>query len=109
MMNQLNQMNHKQTLIASGMCVLASAVLATSPGCSKHEEETVAVAPPPPPPPAPEAPKVTPIDQLMAQLNIDPKVHLPEAKAPDNDEDRKAVLVFFDSFARGNAQALKTM
>lgn len=104
-------MNPKREWKSIGMCAatiaVASVVLI---GCSKAEEDVVAVAPPPPPPPqAPPPPALTPIDQLMVQLNIDPRVRLPEAKAPDNDEDRKAVLVFFDAFARGDANAVKGM
>jgi len=45
----------------------------------------------------------------MAELNIDPRVSLPEDRAPDNDDDRRAVLEFFDAQARGNAQALRSM
>lgn len=45
----------------------------------------------------------------MADLNIDRRIVLPEEKAPDNDTDRKAVLVFFDAIARGNSQSLKGM
>ncbi len=73
-------------------------------------------APPPPPPPppapkvaAPEAPKVTPISELMAKYDIDPRVNLPEERAPATDPERIAVLKFFDVFARGNADALKPM
>ena len=45
----------------------------------------------------------------MAELNIDQRVVLPEDRAPATTEERKAVLVFFDAFARGNSQALQSM
>lgn len=72
---------------------------------------------PPPPPPvvskpvntAPPPPSITPIKDLMAQYDIDPRVNLPEDKAPDSDVKRIAVLKFFDAFVRGNADALRPM
>lgn len=63
-------------------------------------------APPPSPPPKPT---VTPINQLMAELGIDQRVQLSEADAPETDAKRRAVLEFFDSFARGDAQVLGSM
>lgn len=72
--------------------------------------------PPPPPPPVvqaapaePEAPPVTPIKELMARFDIDSRVNLPEDRAPSTDEQRIAVLKFFDAFARGNADGLRSM
>ncbi len=62
----------------------------------------VRVAPPPPPPP-PEAPTVKSIAELMAELNIDPKVNLPEDFAPDTTEKRVAVLLFWNAFAKGDS------
>jgi hypothetical protein len=64
-----------------------------------------APAPPPPPP----APTVTPIADLMATYDIDPRVNLSEDLAPDNDEGRIAVLRFFDAFARGDSGRLDGM
>jgi len=64
-------------------------------------------APPPPPPP----PKVTSIAELMAKLNIDPRVSWPEERAPSSilDADRAAILTFFDAFARGDSSRLQPM
>lgn len=45
----------------------------------------------------------------MVQLGIDDRVRLPEDKAPSTDEERRAVLEFFDALARGDAAALGTM
>lgn len=78
-------------------------------GCGGDEPEPTAVvarnyAPPPPPPP-----KLTPISELMIQLGIDERVRLPEDRAPDNDEARRAVLEFFDAIARGDDHALASM
>jgi hypothetical protein len=55
------------------------------------------------------APTVTPIADLMARYNIDPRVNLSEDLAPDNDAGRIAVLRFFDAFARGDAGRLDGM
>ena len=74
---------------------------------------------PPPPPPVvqreepkfepPPPPRVPTIAELMAQLDIDPRVNLPEERAPETEAQRVAVLKFFDSFARGNADSLRGM
>jgi len=57
----------------------------------------------PPPPPT------TSIAQLMLDLGIDERVSLPEDMAPMTNPERKAVLEFFDSFARGDETALGSM
>lgn len=103
--------NRKTELLMAGTCVGACAAMVfVGAGCSGDEEETVAVAPaPPPPPPPPPPPAVTPIDQLMAEMNIDPRVSLPEDEAPGNDADRRALLSFFDGFARGNDKTVRRM
>lgn len=85
--------------------LLGSALLS---GCSE---------PPPPPPPPPQKvqapppppPSITPISELMARLNIDPRVRLPEDRAPKTDPERIAVLTMFDAFARGDSARLQGM
>jgi hypothetical protein len=85
--------------------ILAAAVLTgCEPPAPPPPAPVVKVAPPPPP-----APTVTPIKELMVQHDIDSRVNLPEDKAPATDEQRIAVLKFFDAFARGNSEALKPM
>jgi hypothetical protein len=49
------------------------------------------------------------VQELMAELNIDPRVDLPEGRAPASTADRRAVLEFFDSVARGDSESLKSM
>lgn len=79
-------------------------------GCGSEPETPVVTAPAyTPPPPPPPAPRVTPIADLMAELRIDGRIVLPEDKAPDNNPARKAVLEFFDGFARGDANAVRRM
>ena len=82
-------------------------------GCGGSQSDPVAIpvaapsrpkAPPTPPPPA-----VTSIAQLMVDLGIDERVSLPEDMAPMTNIERKAVLEFFDSFARGDETALGSM
>ncbi len=82
-------------------------------GCSSEEPEVQRAARPaaapvsaPPPPPAPT---VTPVEELMAKYSIDERISLPENRAPDTTADRVAILEFFDAFARGDNDALKTM
>lgn len=45
----------------------------------------------------------------MLTYNIDDRVKLMEADAPDTDEKRIAVLKFYDGFARGRNEAVKQM
>lgn len=101
-------MTHRKTLLTLSVAALMSTALV---GCGG--EEQVAVAPPPPPPApkaeAPPPPKVPSIKELMAQLDIDQRVNLPEERAPETEAERVAVLKFFDAFARGNADGLKGM
>ena len=63
----------------------------------------------PPPPPPPPPPKVTPIKDLMAELNIDPRIVMDENAAPNSDAERRAVLTFLDAVTRGNATAVRDM
>ncbi|MHC4414178.1 MAG: hypothetical protein ACYS0G_02720 [Planctomycetota bacterium] len=102
--------SRRRHLLQLGGAALAIVVVtAGSIGCGSEAPPPRAAAPLPPPRPAPAAPTVTPIDQLLAQLGIDERIRLPEDKAPSNNEERKAVLEFFDAFARGDATALGTM
>jgi hypothetical protein len=108
----ISQHNNKPLQwISLGMSALALAGVAiVGSGCGEQEQPPVQIvqnAPAPPPPPPP--PAVTPIEQLMVDLNIDRRVVLPEDKAPSNNADRKAVLEFYDAMARGNERALRTM
>lgn len=103
-------LNNNLSRDAIRLTLAASAVAAASflVGCGEDPP------PPPPPPPPPkvaveEAPKVTPIDELMKEYDIDPRVKLAERDAPETNAQRIAVLKFYDAFARGNADALKAM
>lgn len=91
-------------LLASSLVACAALV-----GCGEEEAPVVVAPPPPPPKPVVEAPKVVSVAELMTQYDIDPRVSLPEERAPRTTEQRVAVLKFFDAFARGNADALKPM
>ncbi len=88
---------------------LASMIVVSLAGCGGDEPEPAAVVRRDYTPPPPPAPKLTPISELMTQLGIDERVRLPEDRAPDNDEARRAVLEFFDAIARGDDQALASM
>ncbi|MSR18154.1 MAG: hypothetical protein EXS00_03130 [Phycisphaerales bacterium] len=81
--------------------ILAASTLMVS--CAEEEEAApVVVAPPPPPPPPPLPPAVKSIADLMKELNIDPRVQLPEKYAPDTTEARIAVLTYFHAIVTGN-------
>lgn len=103
--------NHKTKWITLGICAALCTGLGTLvTGCGGSEEDQAPVVKRTPVlPPPPEKPTLTPVAQLMVELNIDKRVVLPEDKAPDNDPARKAVLLFFDAMARGNAESLKGM
>lgn len=100
-----NQTSFTQRLSLTA-CVLLAAIAC---GCGSEDAAPQARVVAPPPPPPPPAPKLTPIDELMALLRIDERVDLPESKAPDNDADRKIVLEFYDAFVRGDDQAVGRM
>ncbi|MDP6987283.1 MAG: hypothetical protein QGG74_04485, partial [Phycisphaerales bacterium] len=59
---------------------------------------------PPPPPPKvvkkvqidPGPPPATPIEDLIAQFNIDERVWMDERQAPPTDQERIGLLKFFD-------------
>jgi hypothetical protein len=91
-----------------GTCAAAIIVLGA---CSEEEAQQTAPvvqAPPPPPPPPPE-PTVEDIASLMKSLSIDERVSLPEELAPKTTEERKAVLLFWNAFAKGDDAAAGRM
>ena len=79
--------------------------------CEGEEEVPVAVAPPPRfvPPPAPPPPTIKTVEDLMIELNIDQRIFLEERMAPGPEDERIAVLEFFDAFARGDDMSVKRM
>lgn len=89
-------------LVGLGVCLALTA-------CSAEEEPVVTRAVAPPPPPPPSAPPVTPIEDLMANLGIDERVMLPENEAPGSDEEREALLEFFDAFVRADDRTIGEM
>ena len=105
---------HLHKTFAFSAAALSLAVSTLFVGCSAEEEpepEPVArrAPAPPPPPPPPPAPTVTSISDLMVQYDIDPRVQLEESDAPDTDEQRIAVLLFFDGFVRGDVSRLSAL
>lgn len=106
--------NHTQLVahgLRAGACIALAGAIATSlTGCTEEPPPPVVVAPPPPPPPPPP-PAVTSIEELMAKLNIDPRIRWSEDRAPKwmLDGDREAVLGFVDAFARGDSARLKPL
>lgn len=105
-------MSHKGRLI--GRTLLFGAVIgvlaAGLSGCGKEDKPQPQVQKTaPPPPPAPPKPKVTPVETLMAQMGIDDRVVLPESEAPQDDDDRRALLTFFDAMVRGDRKTVSEM
>ncbi|MCH2162038.1 MAG: hypothetical protein MK085_09220 [Phycisphaerales bacterium] len=111
MTNQKLSRNPRRTLITVlGVGLAAGTMLV---GCEEDEPPAPVAkkAPPPPvtPPPPPPVDPTTSLSDLMTQYDIDPRVNLTENMAPDNDEERIAILLFFDAFARGNSSRLGDM
>lgn len=97
----------QRTFLASALVGCAGLALT---GCGGEEAPPAVVRDTtPPPPPPPPAPRVTSIEDLMAQLGIDERVMLPENQAPDNDADRIALLNFFDAMVRGDDKTVSEM
>ena len=110
-------MNHKKNNNVFSTHLLGIAGL-TLVGASAFNMVGCEEEPPPPPPvvqkapvapPPPPAPKVVSLDDLRAEMNIDSRIFFEEANAPRDTEQRRAVLSFFDGFARGNSSAVKQM
>jgi hypothetical protein len=104
-------MNHNRPALFTIACAASAGVLLSIGGCVKEvdQEVTAAQTYTPPPPPPPPAPVVMSVADLMNEMRIDDRVHLLESRAPETTEGRRAVLAFFDAFARGNARALEEM
>ena len=107
-----SQTRHNPRVLQAGCGASAALLLSfTLAGCGS-EPDPVAIAPPPSRPVAPRTPPppaVTPIAELMVELGIDERVSLPEDLAPMTNRERRAVLEFYDSFARGDSTALASM
>lgn len=102
----MNRKSKTITVIGSLACV---ALIVAMTGCGSDEPETAPIAFQPPPPPPPAGPTVTLISTLMNQMGIDERIEMQENQAPDTDEGRRAVLEFFDAFARGDNQVVASL
>jgi hypothetical protein len=88
---------------------LAGLVLAACGGGVDQSAIPVAAPARPSAPPPPPRPAITPVEELMAEMGIDRRVRLSEELAPANDAERRAVLAFYDSFARGDDKSVASM
>jgi len=77
----------RKTLLTLAAATCASMLLVA---CGEEEAPPVVQAPPPAPKAAepPPPPKVPSISELMAQLDIDQRVNLPEERAPETEAER---------------------
>ncbi len=108
-LNQHLSLSRKPISVASVLAIALSGTLLSTLGCSE-EPPPVVIAPQAPPKVfEPEVAPVTSIADLMLKYDIDPRVNLAEKDAPAADPERIAVLKFYDSFARGNGDTLKSM
>ena len=105
-------MTYRTLLKSSSLAVTAACTLFLAAGCGSDEEENnppvkttrSATATKPPAPPKPAGPTL--VEDLKAEHGIHPNVKMSEANAPDNNEDRIAVLRFFDGMIRGDSNRL---
>lgn len=103
----MHEMRYLTTAVSLAGCF---AIGLSMSGCAADNEEPVAATQTyTPPPPMPELPRVTPIRDLMAEMRIDERIIFPEDRAPNNDPARRALLEFFDGFARGQSNAVQRM
>ena len=100
--------NRKNMWMTLGCAAMGGMLLVSGVGCSDEPEVTY-VPPKPVAPAPPEQPRVLSIEQLMREMGIDERVRLSEADAPPTTEQRRAVLSFFDAFARGSSQSVGGM
>ncbi len=106
-------MTYRTLLKSSSIALATGCSVLLAAGCGSDEEPVVQA------PVAKPKPKVvetivedtgpTPIADLMAEFNIDPRISMTEDKAPDNDEERIVVLRFFDGMVRGDSDRLSSM
>lgn len=102
MMNRKRSWTVTKGLAVVGCLLLSVALVA----CSGEVEEEQTVRRPPPPPREDPTPTVTPVAELKDRLRIDERVRFPENQAPETDEERKAILQFFDAQARGDHEVV---
>ncbi len=91
----------------SGVVIVAGALSGCGgePEATNKPREVVRASAPPPPP----APAIISVAQLMMDLRIDERIVMMEEDAPKTTAERKAVLEFFDGFARGDVETLGSM
>lgn len=107
----MHQRSDTRPVVACAVWSACAAAIILLGACSEEEAQQAAPvvqAPPPPPPPPPE-PTVEDIASLMKLLSIDERVSLPEDLAPKTTEERKAVLLFWNAFAKGDEAAARGM
>jgi len=103
-------MNRKSAFSSAGLLLAAGAMLTAGlTGCGEEEKPVVQAAPPPAPPPPPPPPKAISTTDLIAELNVDPRIKMSEAAAPRSTEDRRAVLTFFDAIVKNNVNSVESM
>jgi hypothetical protein len=97
--------NHNRGVVLTTSVIAGLTLMSALPGCGGKDQAAQAPAvrrPEARPSPAPQVVRLASVAELMQELGIDQRVRLPENKAPDTTEKRRAVLEFFDAFARGD-------
>ena len=99
----MNQSKKVAVLIAVGMLTVVGG------GCGSEEEKKAPVPVVQERPKAPPKPKAKSVEELVSSMSIDPRIDLDENDAPRSEQQRIAILTFFDAMLRVDATALKGM
>ncbi|MBG82987.1 MAG: hypothetical protein CMJ40_00400 [Phycisphaerae bacterium] len=102
----INQIPRISISLLSFSILLASSSLLS--GCGSEEEPVKEVKKVAPKKAAPVV-KLMTIDELMAEMEIDDRIYVPEEEAPVTNQARRGVLTFFDSWVTGDHETVMGM
>ena len=103
MMNQIPRISI--SLLSLAVLLTSSSLLS---GCGGEEEPVKEVKKVAPKKAAPVV-KLMTIDELMAEMQIDDRIYIPEEEAPITNQARRGVLTFFDSWVKGDHDNVLSM
>ncbi len=99
-------MNQSKIVLTATACSVFTLFVG---GCGSEEEKKAPVAVVQERPKAPPKPKAKSIEKLVSSMSIDPRIYIEEKEAPRSEQQRIAILTFFDAMLRVDATALKSM
>lgn len=90
-------------------CLVGVMVAPVAPLIGCEEKKKPAPPPPPPPPPPPRAPDPVQVDGILQSMQADARVQFPQGSAPYSEDVARAVIMFADALAKGDADAMRRM